>query len=74
MQVDVQKRIKETEKKLNEIPHVARQHKVSNSSYHWCRNLCSCSSVLKFAPSFHHFLDPCLSLCTLPGLGTGSAA
>ncbi|TKS81382.1 Tripartite motif-containing protein 16 [Collichthys lucidus] len=27
MQVDVQKRIKETEKKLNEIPHVARQHK-----------------------------------------------
>ncbi|KAG8002202.1 Tripartite motif-containing protein 16 [Nibea albiflora] len=27
MQVDVEKRIKETEKKLNEIPHVARQHK-----------------------------------------------
>ncbi|XP_035536134.1 finTRIM family, member 86 [Morone saxatilis] len=27
MQADVQKRIKDTEKKLNEIPHVARQHK-----------------------------------------------
>ncbi|KAM9358688.1 finTRIM family, member 86 [Symphorus nematophorus] len=27
MQVDVQKRLQETEKKLNEIPHVSRQHK-----------------------------------------------
>ncbi|XP_041796852.1 finTRIM family, member 86 [Chelmon rostratus] len=27
MQVDLQKRIQETEKKLNELPHVARQHK-----------------------------------------------
>lgn len=29
MQADVQKRIQETEKELNEIPHFARQHKVA---------------------------------------------
>lgn len=29
MQADVQKRIQETERKLNEIPHFARQHKVT---------------------------------------------
>lgn len=30
MQIDIQKRIQETDKKLKEVPSVARQHKASD--------------------------------------------
>lgn len=32
MQAEVQRRAQETEKKLKELPHVARQHMVRNNS------------------------------------------
>ncbi len=47
MQDDVQKRIKETEKKLLELPHVARQQKVTAMTVE-CRNFCTKSSSLYY--------------------------